>query len=640
MILSCSNLNKSFLENNIISDASFHINDNDKVAIVGKNGAGKTTLIKMLIGKLPCDSGTITLAKQTSIGYLAQNEVVSSDATIIGELTSVCQNLIDMEERLRKLEVMMHDLGDDTNNPIFEQYSRLSDQFELLDGFLYKSRIIGILKGLGFDGIDYEKPINTLSGGQKTRVALGKLLLQKPDIIILDEPTNHLDINSIAWLETYLLNYKGCVILVSHDRYFLDKITNKIIEIDASKVMTFSGNYTDYAKKKEHLRVTMMNAFLNQQKEIKHQEEVIEKLKSFNREKSIKRAESREKMLDKVDRLDKPQDTNASMQLTLTPRVLSGNDVLTVESISKSFDHLNLFNDVSFDIKRGERVALLGDNGTGKTTILKMINGLTKIDIGRICLGSQVHIGYYDQEHNVLSSDKTMFEEIQDSYPTLTNTEIRNTLAAFLFTGDDVFKKIAMLSGGERGRVSLAKLMLSEANFLILDEPTNHLDIASKEILEYALNHYKGTLFYVSHDRYFVNKTATRILELSSKEVLSYLGNYDDFMFEKEKKQLSITSTNATPIIEVNLADSDSKLSWQDQKEKQSQIRKLTNELKKVEERIEFLESDNKRIDNKMSQSDVATNSVKLQELMQTLTKNTDELEELYTRWEEISEEI
>ena len=640
MILSCSNLNKSFLENNIISDASFHINDNDKVAIVGKNGAGKTTLIKMLIGKLPCDSGTITLAKQTSIGYLAQNEVVSSDATIIGELTSVCQNLIDMEERLRKLEVMMHDLGDDTNNPIFEQYSRLSDQFELLDGFSYKSRIIGILKGLGFDGIDYEKPINTLSGGQKTRVALGKLLLQKPDIIILDEPTNHLDINSIAWLETYLLNYKGCVILVSHDRYFLDKITNKIIEIDASKVMTFSGNYTDYAKKKEHLRVTMMNAFLNQQKEIKHQEEVIEKLKSFNREKSIKRAESREKMLDKVDRLDKPQDTNASMQLTLTPRVLSGNDVLTVESISKSFDHLNLFNDVSFDIKRGERVALLGDNGTGKTTILKMINGLTKIDIGRICLGSQVHIGYYDQEHNVLSSDKTMFEEIQDSYPTLTNTEIRNTLAAFLFTGDDVFKKIAMLSGGERGRVSLAKLMLSEANFLILDEPTNHLDIASKEILEYALNHYKGTLFYVSHDRYFVNKTATRILELSSKEVLSYLGNYDDFMFEKEKKQLSITSTNATPIIEVNLADSDSKLSWQDQKEKQSQIRKLTNELKKVEERIEFLESDNKRIDNKMSQSDVATNSVKLQELMQTLTKNTDELEELYTRWEEISEEI
>ena len=634
MILSCSNLNKSFVENIIIKDASFHIEEYDKVAIVGKNGAGKTTLIKMLMGRLAPDSGIITLAKQTTVGYLAQNDAISSDATIINELTSVCQEVIDIEEKLRSLEIEMQN---DDSSQVMEQYSKLSHQFELKDGFSYKSRILGVLKGLGFEENDYNKLISTLSGGQKTRVALGKLLLQRPDIIVLDEPTNHLDINSIAWLETYLLNYKGSVILVSHDRYFLDKITNKIIEIDSGEVMTFQGNYSDYAIKKEHLRITQMNAYLNQQREIKHQEEVIDKLKSFNREKSIKRAESREKMLDKVERLDKPQEYTNAMQLKLSPRIISGNDVLEITNLAKSFEHLHLFENVSFNLKRGERVALIGDNGTGKTTILKIINGILAPDEGNIKLGSQVHIGYYDQEHNVLNLDKTMFEEIQDAYPTLTNTEIRNTLAAFLFTGDDVFKKISMLSGGERGRVSLAKLMLSKANFLILDEPTNHLDIASKEILEYALNHYSGTILYVSHDRYFVNKTATRILELSNKDIKSYLGNYDDLLITKEKLQLS------NEIIEESIniiEDVSGKLDWKEQKEKQANQRKISNELKKVEARIEVLENMNTELNDMMNDSDVATNSVKLQDLTNKLIDNNSELELLYEKWEELSTNV
>ncbi len=634
MILSCSNIDKTFTDNHVIKNASFHIEDNEKAAIVGINGAGKTTLLKIIVGSLSADHGTVTFAKDKNYGYLAQHQAVDSENTIFDELLTVKQEVLDLEASIRQTEQEMKSVSDSKLELLLKKYDNLMHRFETINGYAYKSEITGILKGLGFTEEDFAKKVETLSGGQKTRIALGKILLQKPDLIILDEPTNHLDLNSIAWLETYLLNYKGAVIIVSHDRYFLDKIATKIIELDDGILSTFHGNYSDYAVQKEHRRLEQMNAYLNQQREIKHQEEVIEKLKQFNREKSIRRAESREKMLDKIERLDKPAEVKADMNLTLTPHCTSGNDVMRIEGLSKRFDHLLLFENVSFEIKRGEHVAIIGDNGTGKTTLLKIINELLPPDTGTIYLGTNVEIGYYDQEHHVLHMDKTLFEEISDDYPYLTNTEIRNTLAAFLFTGEDVFKKISALSGGERGRVSLAKLMLSEANFLILDEPTNHLDITSKEILETALNAYKGTVLYVSHDRYFINKTASRILELTQNAFINYIGNYDYYLEKKE------VLTPADKQIETakNTAPSAQKLDWKQQKEQQAIARKKENNLKKCEERIEQLETKDKTLDEEMAKPENATNVAKLQELVKQKEEVTAELEQLYEDWEKLSE--
>lgn len=542
MILSCQNISKAFSEKVILQNASFHIEDYDKAAIVGINGAGKTTLLKIIVGELSPDDGVVSFAKNKTFGYLAQHQSVDTNNTIYEELLSVKQELIDLESRMRAVEHQMKSVEGSELTQLMDTYAKLTHEFEMGNGYAYKSELTGVLKGLGFTEEEFGKSVSTLSGGQKTRVALGKLLLQNPDLIMLDEPTNHLDMSSIAWLETYLMNYKGAVIIVSHDRYFLDRITNKIIEVDNTKVTAFSGNYSDYAKKKEMLRVAEWNTYMNQQREIKHQEEVIEKLRQFNREKSIRRAESREKLLNKMDVVEKPMEVSSEMHIHAEPKCTSGNDVLTVEGLSKSFDSLTLFEDLNFELKRGEHVAIIGDNGTGKTTILKIINDLLPADAGTIKIGTNVHIGYYDQEHHVLHMEKTLFEEISDAYPTLTNTEIRNTLAAFLFTGDDVFKRIGDLSGGERGRVSLAKLMLSDSNFLILDEPTNHLDIVSKEILEDALNGYKGTVLYVSHDRYFINKTASRILDLTENRFVNYIGNYDYYL---EKKETALSTVSA-----------------------------------------------------------------------------------------------
>lgn len=633
MILSCSNIDKTFTDNHVIKNASFHIEDNEKAAIVGINGAGKTTLLKIIVGSLPADNGTITFAKDKNYGYLAQHQAVDSENTIFDELLTVKQEVLDLEASIRQTEQEMKSADGSALELLLKKYDNLMHRFETINGYAYKSEITGILKGLGFDEEDFTKKVATLSGGQKTRIALGKILLQKPDLIILDEPTNHLDLNSIAWLETYLLNYKGAVIIVSHDRYFLDKIATKIIELDNGILSTFHGNYSDYAVQKEHQRLERMNAYLNQQREIKHQEEVIEKLKQFNREKSIRRAESREKMLDKIERIDKPAEVKADMNLTLTPHRTSGNDVMRIEGLSKRFDSLPLFENVSFEIKRGEHVAIIGDNGTGKTTLLKIINELLPPDTGTIYLGTNVEIGYYDQEHHVLHMDKTLFEEISDDYPYLTNTEIRNTLAAFLFTGEDVFKKISALSGGERGRVSLAKLMLSEANFLILDEPTNHLDITSKEILETAINAYKGTVLYVSHDRYFINKTASRILELTHNAFINYIGNYDYYL---EKKDI-LTPTTQTEAAK-NTAPSTQKLDWKQQKEQQAIARKKENDLKKCEERIEQLENKDKMLDEEMAKPENATNVAKLQGLTKQKEEVTIELEQLYEDWEKLSE--
>ena len=635
MILACHGISKSFGENVIVTEGSFHIEDHEKAALVGQNGAGKTTLFKMIVGELPFDGGEVVLTKGKTLGYLAQHQDMVSGSTIYEEVKLAKADLIAMEQKIRSIELELKSLEGDALAVRLETYHRLSAAFERENGYAYESEITGVLKGLGFCEEDFSKPVATLSGGQKTRVSLGKLLLTKPDILLLDEPTNHLDLNSIAWLETYLLNYPGAVLIVSHDRYFLDRVVTKIIEIEFGKLMTYMGSYSVYAEKKRSLREAKLKEYLNQQQEIKHHEAVIEKLRSFNREKSIKRAESREKMLEKIKPVEKPMEMNTRIHLNLEPSRQSGSDVLTVESLGKSFPNQVLFTNVSFEVKRGEHIAVIGDNGTGKTTLLKILNQVLPADTGSFTLGTNVEIGYYDQEHHVLHMDKTIFDEISDDYPDLTNTKIRNMLAAFLFTGDDVFKRIGDLSGGERGRVSLAKLMLSRANFLILDEPTNHLDITSKEILEKALNDYTGTLLYVSHDRYFINQTATRILDLVNHTFVNYIGNYDYYL-EKREELTAVYVGGEEALSSSAGTVSEAKLSWQEQKEAQARERKRRNDLKKTEERITALEERDTEIDGMMALEEVFTNSVRCQELADEKAAITAELEELYERWEEL----
>ena len=624
MILSCNNIGKAFGTDQVLKNVSFHINEREKAAIVGINGAGKSTLLKIIMNEMAPDEGEVIFAKDTTAGYLAQNQGLSSENTIYDEMMLVKKDIIDLDRQIRSLELEMKSAGEQALERMLGTYSRLTHEFESRNGYAYKSEVTGILKGLGFKEDEFTKKVNTLSGGQKTRIALGKLLLATPDIIPLDEPTNHLDLESIAWLETFLLNYNGAVVIVAHDRYFLDKVVSKVVELDHTNASMFTGNYSDYARKKSMLRDAMLKQYYNQQKEIKHQEEVITKLRSFNREKSIKRAESREKLLNKIERLDKPIVEESKMSIRLEPHVMSGNDVLTVTGLSKSFGRHTLFSDLSFDIKRQERTAILGNNGTGKTTILKIITGMLDADRGEIRLGSKVRIGYYDQEHQVLNQEKTLFDELQDTYPNLDNTAIRNVLAAFLFTNDDVFKRIKDLSGGERGRVSLAKLMLSEANFLILDEPTNHLDITSKEILENAVNHYTGTILYVSHDRYFINRTATRILDLDSGHLINYIGNYDYYL--EKKPLLGISAAQKETDI---TSESDTKMDWKQQKEEQARIRKRQNELKKTEEEITLLESRSEEIDGLLAKEAIYTNVGKLLELNQEKKNLESRLEQL-----------
>lgn len=632
MILACQNISKAFGADEIIQHASFHIEENEKAAIVGINGAGKTTLLRIIMGELEADGGEVSLAKNKSIGYLPQNPDIAGNRTIYEEVLSAKQDLIAMQQELIRMEQQMSLLKGEDLEKLMESYNRRNLEFEQKGGASYKSEVTGVLKGLGFLDEEFTKHMQELSGGQRTRVCLGKLLVTKPDVILLDEPTNHLDIGSITWLETFLLNYKGAVVIVSHDRYFLDRVVRKVVELDRCKVSVFSGNYSDYAVKKAQVREAQLKQYYNQQQQIKHQEEVIAKLKSFNREKSIRRAESREKMLDKIERLEKPVEENTDIHLRLTPRIASGNDVLSVDGLSKSYPGQRLFGDLSFEIKRGERVALIGDNGTGKTTILKIINGMVQADGGTVRLGANVHIGYYDQEHQVLHKEKTLVEEISDEYPSLTNTEIRNVLAAFLFTGDEVFKRISELSGGERGRVSLAKLMLSEANFLILDEPTNHLDITSKEILEQALNRYAGTVFFVSHDRYFINKAATRILDLTGETLVNYIGNYDYYL-EKCKELTPIYAPGKEAVQKAEEASSN-KTEWKQKKEAQARLRKLENDRKRTEGQIEAAEQRVKELEEAFLDSEVATNSAKLQELHQEYQEKQKELESLYEQWE------
>ena len=650
MILSCSNISKSFGDNDILKHVSFHIEEHEKTAVVGINGAGKSTLLKIIIGELAADDGYVTLSKGAAIGYLAQHQDLAGAETIYDALLEAKRPVLEMEERLRRLEAEMKSASGETLESMLQEYSRLNHEFEMADGYSVQSEITGVLKGLGFAEEEFSKSIDALSGGQKTRVSLGKLLLTKPDVLLLDEPTNHLDMESIAWLEAYLRTYPGSVLIVAHDRYFLDRVVTKIVELDGGTATVFAGNYTAYSQKKAQIREAKLKAYLNQQQEIRHQEEVIAKLRSFNREKSIRRAESREKMLDKIDRIEKPREIDDAMDIRLEPDVISGNDVLTVRGLAKSFGSQHLFSHVDIDIKRGERVAIIGNNGTGKTTLLKIINGLLPADEGQIRLGTKVHIGYYDQEHQVLHMEKTLFEEIQDERPAMTNTQVRSTLAAFLFTGDDVFKQIKDLSGGERGRLSLAKLMLSQANFLLLDEPTNHLDITSKEILEDALCRYTGTVLYVSHDRYFINRTATRILDLTGQSFLSYIGNYDYYLEKKEDVEAAAFGAQTQAADTSGLAGlsgsgtqaPDTKgafADWRQQKEEQARIRKRKNDLKKTEDAIHQLETRDGEIDDLLTQEDVYTDTARLVELNNEKQAIAAKLETLYEQWEALAEE-
>ena len=643
MILACHHISKSFGTDVILDDISFHIEEYEKTAIIGINGAGKSTLLKIIMNELAPDSGEVILAKGKTIGYLAQHHSRDSKRTIYEELLDVKKEVILLEERMAETEHAMKDAKGEELDQLLKSYARMRQSFEDQNGYAYRSEVVGVLKGLGFTEEDFNKEVHLLSGGQKTRVALGRLLLAKPDILLLDEPTNHLDMNSTAWLETFLMNYKGAVIIVAHDRYFLDKVVTKIIEIDHHQGLVFKGNYTDYAAKKAQLRDMQRKAWLNQQQEIAHQEAVITKLRSFNREKSIKRAESREKMLDKMERVDKPLEESDGMRIMLEPDTLSGNDVLFIENLTKSYDGEYLFQNVSMDIKRGERVALIGDNGTGKTTILKIINQLIPADRCDLRLGAKVHIGYYDQEHQVLHDDKSIFDEISDAYPNLNNTRIRNVLAAFLFTGDDVFKLIKELSGGERGRVSLAKLMLSHANFLILDEPTNHLDIQSREILEEALQNYTGTVLYVSHDRYFINQTATRILNLTEGGLNSYPGNYDDYIEKKDSPSIN-SSGGFEPVVSSErvqqIPETPQKTVGKDdylrQKEEQAKERKRQNQIKKVEKRIDEIETRLAELDELMADPSVATDVKRLMEINAEHEDLDTELLELMEEWENL----
>lgn len=655
MILSCHGITKAFGTDVILDNVGFLINEHEKAAIVGINGAGKSTLLKIIAGEMQADSGDVIFAKGSSFGYLAQHQELNSGNTVYDEMLHVRNDILEKEETLRTLERDMKSADGEALEQMLSSYTRITHEFEREEGYAYRSKVVGVLKGLGFSEDDFTKGVNTLSGGQKTRLALGRLLLQNPDLIMLDEPINHLDIESIAWLENYLLNYKGAVIIVAHDRYFMDKIVTKVIELDNGKARTFEGNYSTYAEKKEQLRTIELQHYLNQQEIIKHQEAVIEKLRSFNREKSIKRAESREKMLAKIERVERPVVLDSEMHLRLTPCITSGNDVLSVKGLAKSFGAQTLFTDVSFDIKRGERLAILGSNGTGKTTMLKIINGLLSADAGEIRPGVKVYVGYYDQEQQVLHDEKTVFEEIQDEYPTMTNTEVRTTLAAFLFTNDDVFKQVSELSGGERGRVSLAKLMLSESNLLILDEPTNHLDIVSKEILEKALTSYEGTVLFVSHDRYFVNKVATGILDLTHGKIVRYNGNYEYYLEKKDATEARLFGNNTTsagpvssgtngPASGASQAASSQSLSgsagdkadWQTQKEQQAKERKRKNDLAKIEDRINKLEQEDTAIDHKLTDATIFSNHAKLMELNKRKEEIAAEIETLMEQWEEL----
>lgn len=636
MILNISDISKEYDGKPVLKGISFHIEAHEKTALIGMNGAGKSTLLKIIMGLEEADRGSVVLSRDITTGYLAQHQDLKGEQTIYQELLGVRRELLELSDSIRKTENMMACLEGEELQDAMERYARMTEEFERNGGYSYKSEVTGVLRGLGFEEEEFGRKIHELSGGQKTRVALGRLLLTAPDLILLDEPTNHLDMHSIEWLETYLINYRGAVLIVSHDRYFLNRVVTKVVEIENGISYTYRGNYDAYSVKKEQQRKAAYAAWLNAERERKHQEDVIARLKSFNREKSIRRAESREKLLQKMETPEKPAELADSMKLRFTPGKESGRDVLSVENLSMSYPGLPLFRDISFEIKKGEHVAIIGDNGTGKSTLLKILNGVLTPDSGEYRYGTNVFEGYYDQEMQVLDDRKTIFGEISDDYPYMTNTEIRTKLAAFLFIGEDVFKPISALSGGERARVSLCKLMLSDANFLMLDEPTNHLDISSREVLESAVRAYEGTVLYVSHDRYFINRTAHRILDLTHRKLLNYIGNYDYYLEKKEDVERA--ALGAEEVSAEIRSESAARLDWKAQKEKDAKERKRKNDLVRLEAKIEALEKEDAEIDQLFEDSEIAGNPEKLTELSIRKDELARQIEAAYEEWDALQD--
>ncbi len=627
MIISANNITKYFGEEKVLSDVSIQINKDERYAICGSNGTGKSTLLKILINELTPDEGEVHIAKNIKVGYLAQYNDNSSNDTILNTVINARDDLINMENELSMLEQNM------TDKEAIDNHEKLLKEFQDKGGLYYKSLAESVLKGLGFTNDEFSKTLDMLSGGELTRVYLARILVEDNDLLILDEPINHLDINAISWLENFLSSYNKPLIIVAHDRYFLDKVVDHVLDLNTTPARTYKGNYSAFMSQKENLLLTNEREVEKQNKEILHQKEVIEKLQSFNREKSIKRAESRIKTLDKMEVINKISDNKTDIRLSFDVRTRSGDDVLKVEEISCIYDDGKIFENVSFSLNRLDRVALLGDNGTGKSTILKMITGSKKATSGTIKMGTNVELSYYDQAQMNLTDDNTIFQEIHDMYPNMNNTKVRNALAAVGFMQDDVNKLIKTLSGGEKGRVSLCKLMLSDANFLILDEPTNHLDMESKDILEHALNEYEGTLLFVSHDRYFVNKVATKVLELTDNGVNEYLGNYDYYIDKKDSVSNKYTFSSKEDITK----ESSGKDDWKKQKELAAKKNKLKKEFNNIESQIEKLEDEIAKIDEELMNPDNATNSAKLNELTNNKNEINLKLEPLYDKWEELS---
>lgn len=614
MLIECSNITKSFQGIPLLKDITFKIDDHDKVAIIGVNGAGKTTILKIIAGEENYDSGELFCNKELTLGYLKQQHDLAMDKTVYDVGLDVFAPLITIENRLRQLE---NEMTTDHSERILNEYDRLTQSFHDKDGYSYPSKLTGVLKGLGFSEEEFNLKVSMLSGGQKTRLALAKMLLQEPKLLLLDEPTNHLDNSAINFLEGYLKNYPHAIITVSHDRYFIDQVSNKIVEVENGKSKSYKCKYNEYSILKKKQRAVDLKHYLNQQKEIKRIQESIDTLKSYNREKQVKRAESKEKQLAKIERIDKPENLPDTITINFKPKRESGFDVLKIENLAVKFDEI-LFKNIDIDIKKQERIALVGDNGVGKTTLFKTILDQLNAYQGKIKFGSKVDLAYYDQEHSTLAMDKTIFNEISDNFPKMTNTEIRNSLALFNFKGDDVFKEISLLSGGEKGRVVLTEILLKQANLLILDEPTNHLDIASKEVLEDALNQFEGTIFFISHDRYFINKVATRVIELTSTKAISYDGNYDTYLNHKSV---------AKPLKKENV-------DYLDMKQQNALYRKQQNKIKKIETNISILETKINTLTEQLHSEEVLNDYQKYNQINDEISELENQLNTLMEEWE------
>ncbi|WP_077369650.1 ABC-F family ATP-binding cassette domain-containing protein [Anaerosalibacter sp. Marseille-P3206] len=634
IVLSCSNINKSFIVDNILENISFSVNEGEKIGVVGLNGSGKTTLFNIISGEVPSDSGDIFVQKDLQIGYLKQHTHVESDRTVFDECLEVFIPLIEMERELRDLEQQISIEGNNGEseelNKLMNRYADLLEEFTQKNGYGFKSEIKGILKGLGFSEEEMEKEVNKLSGGQKARLSLGKLLLKKPNLLLLDEPTNHLDIEAISWLEKFLKDYSGAALIISHDRYFLDNVVTKIFQLENLNLKTYNGNYTEFMKKRKVEMELLKKQYENQQKEIERQEEIIKRFANYGGQRYIKQAQSRQKLLDKMKKIDKPIENSKKTNLRFEPKIVSGREVLAVESLGKSFDNFKLFEDINFNIYRGEKVGLIGPNGIGKTTLFKMVLGDTMASEGNIKLGHHVNIGYFDQEQTKLNLEKTVIDEIWDENSSFDHYQVRSYLAQFLFIGDDIFKEINDLSGGERSRLALLKLMLSKANFLLMDEPTNHLDIDSKEVLEDALKDYDGTLLVISHDRYFLNKVVDKVLELTEEGLKEYLGNYNYYV-EKKNEVIEIEEEEEKTKTQLKLERKKERELREKEKEKKRKIIELEESIKQLEEQIS-------EIDHIMCDPNIYEEPEKVQQLAIKRDETHNELDKLYEKWINITE--